>query len=218
MNVLPIGFEFDRNEALTRLDLVKKGIEMFVHQKSQMNALHQFGLCLLGDNATWHTDFTSDVAFFLVAVNSLVATVEVQGFNMGLLLDLIGTKFSGLLKDHSINSDPHSVKFLVRVILIYGRSKQVPTLGNWTEEKMLGLLDNPVFFWDALYVHMKPGEPGNVVQAVYDFLTKASAPFQWSTPLTAYTCTRLKATRSSSEHIFLKQAQTTRGCFRFGSI
>ena len=56
--------------------------------------------------------------------------------------------------------------------MIYGRSKEVPTLGLWNEEKMLKLLDHPCFFWDALYVHMKPGEGGSVVQEVYDFLTK----------------------------------------------
>ena len=41
------GYEFDKSERVTRMDLIKQSIVMFVQQKAQMNADHQFGICLL---------------------------------------------------------------------------------------------------------------------------------------------------------------------------
>jgi len=60
-------------------------------------------------------------------------------------------------------------EYVYRVILVYCRSATLPT--GFPSNLSMKILESPIFFFDALYLHSKPSKD-NRPQEVYDFITE----------------------------------------------
>lgn len=138
----------------TKLGAIKEVLSTLVRTKLAINPRHEFGVCLLADEATLALPFTNDGDIVRATLDSLSVVPCTSGFEFHSLFEL--------LEQHvDLDAWPDS---LVRVVLVYGRSHAVPTLSAAP-----ALLEHPRFFLDALYIHKKMSAPGVVCQDVYDF-------------------------------------------------
>jgi hypothetical protein len=154
----------------SNLDMIKRGLTMLIRNKSMMNTQHEFAICTISDSVTQVFEMGSDPDAAISALDSITVGGDVRGFDLAQLLAFVKDRY-GHLVDNKLGGDPAMVSHLLRVVLLYGRSYEVPTL-SWTEEQVNGLLGLPTFFWDTLYVHQRSSNEGVKVQEIYDFLTK----------------------------------------------
>jgi hypothetical protein len=165
-----MGTQFG-SSGVSSLDMVKRGLVMLIRNKAMMNAHHQFAICTLSDSVTQVFEMSSDAEAAIAALESITVGADVREFDLGLLLGHVLQRYGHLVSGNKLGGDPAMVSHLMRVVLVYGRSYQVPTL-SWSEEQVNGLLELPTMFWDTLYVHQRSSNEGVRVQEIYDFLTK----------------------------------------------
>ncbi|CAH1244138.1 BABAM1 [Branchiostoma lanceolatum] len=135
------------------LSLAKRVIEIFVKTKSRMDRRHQFALLILHDAPTLVTDFTHDPDVFCEDLRAQEETMECQ------------TTFIQLaplpeIEEVEIIPPP----YVVRVLLMYGRSHCVPAAPEDSQQMLGELLQSPHLFLDALYVHEPPAEDNHSIE------------------------------------------------------
>jgi len=96
----------------------------------------------------------------------LQAQGDYPTFDISSLFDLINLKFPDILLSTHNRS---TCEYIHRVIFIYARSATLPI--GFPSNLSMKLLDSPIFFFDALYLHSKPSKD-NRPQDVYDFITE----------------------------------------------
>jgi len=150
----------------TRLDLIKTALKLFINTKQKMNPEHEFGICVLTSTATWYQDLTTDIEALTKKISHLQPQGDFPTFDISSLFELLNTKFPDIvLSSHTRTTCEH----VYRVIFIYCRSATLPT--GFPSNISLKILDCPLFFFDALYLHSKPSKD-NKPQDVYDFITE----------------------------------------------
>jgi hypothetical protein len=134
--------------------------QSFVHYKGNFNRQHQFAIFTLGATTRCRLPFTSDLDHVQDALASLETDPEAsEAYVMDELFD-------ALLPLVGPTTDPATVKYLTRAILIFGRSHALPELHDPSP-----IFTRDTFFMDVLYVHKNPQEPGTMCQDIFDFLT-----------------------------------------------
>lgn len=147
--------------------LVQRSIAIFVKTKSKMNYRHQFSLMVLDDKASWYKHFTSDVEVICSTLNQLIPEEKILSqneFNMCDLFEAVKENIT-LPEVEDILLPP---PYVVRLVLVYGRSLCMPIVSPEAKQLLLSLLESPYFFLDVLYVHELPSEL-NLCKEIYDF-------------------------------------------------
>jgi len=147
---------------LTRLEAVKRYIKRFVSLKGSLCKDHQYALVLLGVEAIWYNDFTSDYKSIINAIDGIPAQQEfIQEFDMDSLFNLIN--------ERSLIPNALTSSHYLRVIFLYSR----PTIPNINLDNVIfqQLHESKLFMFDCVYFHDKKSE-SNDPQAVYNALLK----------------------------------------------
>ncbi|XP_078656586.1 BRISC and BRCA1-A complex member 1-like [Branchiostoma floridae x Branchiostoma belcheri] len=144
------------------LSLAKRVIEIFVRTKSRMDRRHQFALVILHDAPTLVTDFTHDPDLFCDDLRAQEETMECQTtFNVAQLLQEI-VQLAPLPEIEEVELIPPP--YVVRVLLLYGRSHCLPTAPEDSQQMLSELLLSPHLFLDALYVHQPPADDNQSIE------------------------------------------------------
>jgi len=151
----------------TRLDLVKSALRLFVYTKQKINQDHEFALVLLTEKANWFLDLTTDLELFCKKLTAIQTQGEWSGFDLASLFDLMRVKFPEILSTQNISA----THYTYRAIFLYSRSDTIPSFPSQQTKMCQQVLDSPIFFFDILYLHSKPGRD-NKPQDVYDFITE----------------------------------------------
>eukprot|EP00117_Sycon_ciliatum_P007498 scpid81650/ scgid1133/ BRISC and BRCA1-A complex member 1; Mediator of RAP80 interactions and targeting subunit of 40 kDa; New component of the BRCA1-A complex len=152
-------------EKRTIIHLTKRAIENFLHNKHSINAKHEFALMVFRERAEWLVDFQSKPDDLITQLNHYFPIDSTPAeIDLSVIFDCLHSKIK-LPKAAGADVAP---AYIVRAIMVYGRSHSVPTL-----EKPCAsydsLLSSPYFFLDILYVHEIPSDD-NVCTDVYTAL------------------------------------------------
>jgi len=150
----------------TRLDLIKAALKLFVQTKQKMNPEHEFGICVLADTTFWYQDLSTDCDSFVKKLNNLQSQGDYNLFDISTLFELLNARFPEIATSDKTRG---TCEYIYRVIFIYCRSVTMPV--GFPSTLGLKMLDSPIFFFDALYLHSKPSKD-NRPQEVYDFITE----------------------------------------------
>ncbi|TPX37464.1 hypothetical protein SmJEL517_g00763 [Synchytrium microbalum] len=147
----------------TRLNMTKRLIKRFVWLKSHLLKDHEYGLVELGNEANWHTPFTSDPESIIGGVDSLQR--QDDPFN-SLNSDSILETLLQAQPENPKTPESHSL----RAIIIYGRSNVLPTVPS--PELLDKVRANPAITIDCVYLHGLARDYGEMVQEIYERLTE----------------------------------------------
>ncbi|KAK3755291.1 hypothetical protein QZH41_014601 [Actinostola sp. cb2023] len=166
----------------TAYQFVRKASQIYVKNKAYLNPNHEFGIIVLEDEASWYQQFESNPDTVCTVLDHLTPNEQETQNTFDILLEfsllilqqnvhLTGTKslcllYKGLLFPYRHNritlpelEDPHlPPPYVVRVILVYGRSLCSPLITSRGHQILHSLLQSPYFFFDVLYVHQLPSE------------------------------------------------------------
>ncbi|KAK7482653.1 hypothetical protein BaRGS_00018294 [Batillaria attramentaria] len=132
-----------------------KALRMYVMNKNRINQNHQFGLAVLHDSAVLIKGFTSKPKEFLTVLEEFDdQSQESKGFDLTTLFEMIKSEVALPVVEGDVRLVPPP--FIIRVVIIYGRSHHEPYFSN--PEVHLELEASPYFFVDVLYVHEPPSE------------------------------------------------------------
>ncbi|XP_018328002.1 BRISC and BRCA1-A complex member 1-like [Agrilus planipennis] len=131
------------------LVMVKKAVEVFIHNKAILNSSHQFGLMGLNEtNVDWIQDFTSSPQDIINSVNAMKECQTEDIFDLSSVFNMINRKIALNVAKSDVDDIPN---FVVRLILIYGRSYTIPKLEK--SEEIEKLLNCPYFTVDCVMTH-----------------------------------------------------------------
>lgn len=137
------------------LELAKRAIKMFIAHKSQMNSKHQFAFLVFKEQATMIQSFTSRAQDVLKTLDeSQIEPQESDSLNLSHLFQTIkeNIELPEVQGDACVIPPP----YVVRVLLVYGRSHSVPISPCQKVQKELE--SSPYFFTDVLYIHEPPSQ------------------------------------------------------------
>lgn len=158
-----IPFTFSDGSKHSPLFMVKRVVELFVHNKHKIDKRHEFALVVFHEVPLWIKNFTSDPKDISNFLDDLNETRHCE------TCDLTGLFNSIVEQTHvpEIGSDVDiPPPFLVRVILIYGRSGSVPLIHR-NVDVLKRMMRSLYFFLDILYIH-RPISEDNCCQEVFD--------------------------------------------------
>ncbi|KAM7286462.1 BRISC and BRCA1-A complex member 1 [Ixodes scapularis] len=158
-----LPFTFSDGSKHSPLFMVKRVVELFVHNKHKIDKRHEFALVVFHEVPLWIKNFTSDpkdISNFLDDLNEtrLCESCDLSGL------------FNGIMEQTHIPEIGRDVEaappFLVRVVLIYGRSGSVPLMHR-NVDVLKQMMQSLYFFLDILYIH-RPLSEDNCCQEVFD--------------------------------------------------
>lgn len=160
MEELP--FTFSDGSKHSPLFMVKRVVELFVHNKHKIDKRHEFALVVFHEVPLWIRDFTNDPKEISNFLEDLHETKHCE------ICDLTGLFHS--ITEHTlvpqVGSAATTPPFLVRVVLIYGRSNTVPKIHS-NLNVLKQMMQSLYFFLDILYVH-QPLSEVNCCQEIFD--------------------------------------------------
>ncbi|XP_077500461.1 BRISC and BRCA1-A complex member 1-like isoform X2 [Amblyomma americanum] len=156
-------FTFSDGSKHSPLFMIKRVIELFVHNKHKIDKRHEFALVVFHEVPLWVRNFTNDPKEISSFLEDLNETRHCENCDLTSLFDAI-SEHTHIPEVGREGAFPPP--FLVRMILIYGRSNNVPTIHSnlQTLKQMMQLL---YFFLDILYVH-EPLSEANCCQEVFN--------------------------------------------------
>lgn len=144
-----LQFRMKIRDKVSFVTLIKKALGIFFRSKHMINPLHEYALMVLSNTAFWMSDFCSDPMKILTFVDDLSNPVICDTCELSSILDE--------LQKHVVIprvSDGCSPPYIVRVILIYGRSMCIPQLNR--KPHHYEMESSNCFCVDVLYVHDPP--------------------------------------------------------------
>ncbi|ORY47137.1 hypothetical protein LY90DRAFT_671227 [Neocallimastix californiae] len=151
---------------ITRLEAVKHYIKRFVSLKGSLCNDHQYAVVLLGVDAIWYNDFTSDYKNMLNVMDEIPAQEElIRNFDMDSLLNL--------LEERNLIPNMLTSSHLLRIVFLYSRST-IPSI-NVNNPILKQLQESKLFMFDCIYFHEKKNENFNP-QDVFNELLKMEDP------------------------------------------
>ncbi|XP_064625081.1 BRISC and BRCA1-A complex member 1-like [Lineus longissimus] len=147
------------------IKLVKRALGIFCHTKHQVDKRHQFAIVVLHERGIWVRPFTSNPKEVITFLDDLNDTYPCETFNLTSLFDEV---HANIKLPHVENPTVVPPPYVVRMILIYGRSHCIPEFKNGRESYKL-LRSSPYFFLDVFYVHEPPSDD-NKCEDVFDSL------------------------------------------------
>lgn len=143
------SFEMTNGKKHSPLDMLRRSLEIFLHNKSFINKNHQYALVVLGGNAAyWMHDFTNSIKN-IISTMALVTECEPEDiFNLNSLFDLIESNVLLTPSEDNLHLPP---LVIYRMILTYGRSYSIPQLEQ--TPSVTELLRSPYFTVDVVMTH-----------------------------------------------------------------
>ncbi|BFY99359.1 hypothetical protein BsWGS_02399 [Bradybaena similaris] len=139
----------------TGLELAKRAIKMFVMHKSQINPENQFSFLIFHEESTMIHSFTPRAQDILNTLDEIEIETQMSGpLNLSHLFETVQEN----IELPVVDGDPRVIPppFVVRVILVFGRSNCVPVVTSTKAQRELE--SSPYFFTDVLYIHDLPSE------------------------------------------------------------
>lgn len=159
-------FKLNMGQKYKILYILKRAIEIFLHNKLMLNQKHEFALVNLdSEKAEWLCGFTGNLKLLLNKLDSIEECMihnDRSYFDLQQVFNLIYHK---VIHEKSVITDN-----VVRIILLYCRSNMIPKF-NTTNIIMQELISNPNFFLDILYAHETPSVE-NKCEEIYSELNK----------------------------------------------
>jgi len=106
------------------------------------------------------------VEVFTKSLNNLQSQGGFTSFDLSSLFESLNSKFPEIVTTDKTRA---TCEYIYRVIFVYCRSATLPI--GFPSNLSTKILDSPIFFFDALYLHSKPSKD-NRPQEVYDFITE----------------------------------------------
>ncbi|KAJ8896432.1 hypothetical protein PR048_001776 [Dryococelus australis] len=162
-------FKLMNGKTFKPLYMVKRVIQIFVHNKQLLNKNHEFALMLLqSDNVLWLKNFTRDTREVTSVIDDLLEINSEPGkvCSLSELMDVV-QRYVNLpaVEPANMTQPPYTV----RMILFYCRSRCVPEF--LAEDGCKELLSSEFFTVDIVYVHESTSEQ-NRCQEVYSRLNE----------------------------------------------
>jgi hypothetical protein len=149
------------------LDMLKHAVEMFLNSKQLINKKHEYALAVLNENnVMWQVNFTNNINEVINALQNVNACETEDIFDLSSLFDVIlqNVKVPEACRVEGALLPP---PYVVRTILLYGRSYTLPKLDE--SEKVRELLDSPYFTLDVLMTH-EPVDDDNNCNKIFNVL------------------------------------------------
>lgn len=160
MNRLP--FKLGNGSKFPPISMVKRVTEIFIQNKTRINKKHEYALVAVHEKASWVKGFSSDPTDVCYALDNFTNTKPCNDCDLSSLFKLVSEKIE--FPNGSSRLNPP--QFVVRVILIYGRSNCVPKFDDEITS-LQTLKKSGCFFFDVLYIH-EPPSPDNKCQEVFE--------------------------------------------------
>lgn len=145
-------FKLPNFEQIHPLAMLKRGIELFLHNKQRINKKHEYAFLVLNeDSVSWLVDFTNNINNIIKALGYVDACKTTEDiFNLNLLFDIISQHIQvpELYKEENVVMPPN---YVVRIILFYGRSYTIPQIEQTPEIKEF--LKAPYLTLDMVMTH-----------------------------------------------------------------
>lgn len=143
-----------------RLSALLSSLKTFIFHKLRSDNENEIGLCLLTPTqTTMLCDFTSDIELLSSSFELIQCTDSAGSYDLSLLLGLV----LRLQEEKSLFKSEGSLEVdkVFRLVLVYGRCKEVPSfLGGGME----AFVDNASVFIDIVYIHEGGDKSNQVVQ------------------------------------------------------
>ncbi|KAH9494728.1 Component of the BRCA1-A complex [Bulinus truncatus] len=149
------NFRSKAGDKYSGLELGKRALRMFVLHKSQMNPKHEFAFLIFHEESTMIQSFTSRAQDILTALDDHIIVTQKSGpFNLSHFYETVKDNIE--LPIVSQAPDILPPPYVIRVVLVFGRSHSVPVIDGAEARKELE--SSPYFFTDVLYIHEPPTE------------------------------------------------------------
>lgn len=150
-------FQLSNGNSCTPLSMLKCAIEIFLHNKHSIDDNHEYALVILNENtASWILDFTNNIQDILKSLRNLEDCHTEDIFDLNSLFDVINKNIAIPCTKASLVVPP---QYVVRAIMLYGRSFTVPQLTRTNE--IDNILSSPYFTFDVLMTHEPPSADNN---------------------------------------------------------
>ncbi|XP_005096919.1 BRISC and BRCA1-A complex member 1 [Aplysia californica] len=159
-------FSSRAGDKFSSLELARRSIRMFVMHKSQMNPNHEFSLLVFHDDSTMIHNLTKRAKDVLNTLDEIdMATKLSEPLDLSHMFQTVkdNVDLPEVIGDPQVIPPP----YVVRVLLVYGRSQSVPVGAGSDVQKELE--SSPYFFTDVLYIHQPPSE-GNKCEEIFSSL------------------------------------------------
>lgn len=156
-------FTFSDGSKHSPLFMIKRVIELFVHNKHKIDKRHEFALVVFHEVPLWIRNFTNDPKEISNFLEDLNETRHCESCDLTGLFDAI-TEHTHIPEVGREGVFPPP--FLVRTILIYGRSNSVPQVHS-DLQMLKQMMHSLYFFLDILYVH-EPLSETNCCQEIFN--------------------------------------------------
>lgn len=158
-------FEMNSGKKYTPLFMLQHALKIFLHSKSSIDSKHEYALMLLNANsATWVHSFTNSPQDILASLEGIIETpCEPEDiFNLNTIFNLIKEEVELCPSQEDVPP-----AYVVRVILLYGRSYSIPQLQRTMEIEEL--LSSPYFIVDVIMTH-EPPDSANHCERIFKAL------------------------------------------------
>lgn len=156
------SFILRQGDKKTPMDLVVRALNIFLQTKQSLNSHHEFALMFLDNCAKWVCDFTGDPKRIMTFLDEMKNCTEVEKCDLSTVFNEIAC--------HILPPDvPSEISppYVIRVLLIYGRSYCEPSFGITKHRQALQGSD--YFCMDALYLH-EPASDENQCKTIFQQL------------------------------------------------
>lgn len=156
------SFILRQGDKKTPMDLVVRALNIFLQTKRSLNSRHEFALMFLDNCAKWVCDFTGDPKRVMTFLDEMKNCTEVEKCDLSTVFNEIAC--------HILPADVPSdtlPPYVIRVLLIYGRSYCEPSFGITKHQHALQSSD--YFCMDALYLH-EPASDENLCKSIFQQL------------------------------------------------
>jgi hypothetical protein len=157
------SFVLRQGDKKTPLELIRRALNIFVQTKFALNSRHEFALMFLDNTAHWMCDFTSSPLHITTVLDGVNNCVDVDKCDLSSVFHEIASHVQLPNMHHSADNPP----YVIRVILIYGRSMCQPVLTSTKISQ--ALLASDYFCLDVFYMH-DPPTADNQCEAIFDKL------------------------------------------------
>ncbi|XP_008202499.1 BRISC and BRCA1-A complex member 1 [Nasonia vitripennis] len=159
-------FKLSTGQKYKILYILKRAVEIFLHNKLMLNQKHEFALVYIDSNkAEWLCGFTGNLKLLLNKLESIEECIPDNNKSYFDLQQIFNLIYQKVIHEKSVLEDN-----VVRIILLYCRSNIIPRF-NTTNVIMQEIISNPNFFLDILYVHEIPSLD-NKCEEIYSELNK----------------------------------------------
>lgn len=159
-----VPFKLGDGSIYSPLYMAKRVVEMFVRSKSRLDPKHEYALVSLNDTGVWLSDYTNDPKEISHVLEEM-ETNPCRTLDLSSLFELIEEKID---LPTIINPEIIPPPYVVRMIMVYGRSHCIPTFLK-DKQALKRLLQSHYFFLDVFYIHIPPNE-GNRCEDIFDAL------------------------------------------------